>query len=106
MNGAALLPQHGFPLRLLVPGWYGMASVKWLNRIEVIDRQFDGFQQVGTYMYRKTAAEQGVPVTTTRVTSLMVPPGIPDWYSRRRLIEPGPVESFGRALSGHRVPIA
>ncbi len=106
MNGAALLPQHGFPLRLLVPGWYGMASVKWLNRIEVIDRQFDGFQQVGTYMYRKTADEQGVPVTTMRVRSLMVPPGIPDWYSRRRLIEPGRVELFGRAWSGQGVPIA
>ena len=34
MNGAPLQPQHGFPLRLLVPGWYGMASVKWLSRIE------------------------------------------------------------------------
>jgi DMSO/TMAO reductase YedYZ molybdopterin-dependent catalytic subunit len=36
MNGAPLLPQHGFPLRLIVPGWYGMASVKWLNRIEAL----------------------------------------------------------------------
>src|SRR5262245_451037 len=36
MNGAPLQPQHGFPLRLLVPGWYGMASVKWLNRIEAV----------------------------------------------------------------------
>ena len=33
MNGAPLAPQHGFPLRLVVPGWYGMASVKWLTRI-------------------------------------------------------------------------
>jgi DMSO/TMAO reductase YedYZ molybdopterin-dependent catalytic subunit len=105
MNGAPLLPQHGFPLRLLVPGWYGMASVKWLNRIEVIDRRFDGFQQVGTYIYRNRADEQGVPVTTMRVKSLMVPPGIPDWYSRLRLIERGPVELFGRAWSGGGVPI-
>ncbi len=72
----------------------------------MIDRQFDGFQQVGTYMYRKTADEQGVPVTTMRVRSLMVPPGIPDWYSRRRLIEPGRVELFGRAWSGQGAPIA
>ena len=36
MNGAPLLPQHGFPLRLIVPGWYGMASVKWLTRIEAL----------------------------------------------------------------------
>ena len=33
MNGQPLPPQHGFPLRLVVPGWYGMASVKWLERI-------------------------------------------------------------------------
>ena len=37
MNGAPLLPQHGFPLRLVVPGWYGMTHVKWLTRITVVD---------------------------------------------------------------------
>src|SRR5260370_301141 len=105
INGSPLLRKHGFRLRLLVPGWYGMASVKWLNRIEVIDRRFDGFQQVGTYIYRNRADEQGVPVTTMRVKSLMVPPGIPDWYSRLRLIERGRVELFGRAWSGGGVPI-
>src|SRR3989304_3485355 len=44
MNGAPLLPQHGFPLRLVVPGWYGMASVKWLTRIMLVDRPFEGYQ--------------------------------------------------------------
>jgi DMSO/TMAO reductase YedYZ molybdopterin-dependent catalytic subunit len=106
MNGAPLLPQHGFPLRLIVPGWYGMASVKWLDRIEVIDRPFDGFQQVGTYVYRKHAEDPGTPVTTMRVKSLMVPPGIPDWYSRRRLVERGAVALFGRAWSGGGVAVA
>ena len=105
MNGDPLLPQHGFPLRLIVPGWYGMTSVKWLDRIVVIDRPFDGHQQVGTYIYRERADEPGVPVTTMRVKSLMVPPGIPDWYSRHRLVERGPVELFGRAWSGGGVPI-
>ena len=38
MNGAPLRPQHGFPLRLIVPGWYGMTSVKWLTAITVVDR--------------------------------------------------------------------
>jgi len=106
MNGAPLLPQHGFPLRLVAPGWYGMASVKWLDRIEVIDRPFDGFQQVGTYVYRNTADDPGTPVTTMRVRSLLVPPGIPDWYSRRRLVERGQVALFGRAWSGAGAPIA
>ena len=104
MNGAALPPQHGFPLRLIVPGWYGMASVKWLERIEAIDRPFDGVQQVATYIYRRNADEPGVPVSTMRVKSVMAPPGIPDWYSRQRLVERGAVEIVGRAWSGG-VPI-
>lgn len=106
MNGQPLLPQHGFPLRLIVPGWYGMASVKWLNRIEVLDRPFDGYQQTGTYVYRKHAGDIGVPVTHMRVKSLIVPPGIPDWFTRRRLVDHGPVELTGRAWSGGGVPIA
>ena len=41
-----------------------------------------------------------------RVKSLLVPPGIPDWYTRRRLVEAGPVTLVGRAWSGGGVPIA
>ena len=40
MNGKPLTPGHGFPLRLVVPGWYGIAWVKWLTRIEVMDRRY------------------------------------------------------------------
>jgi DMSO/TMAO reductase YedYZ molybdopterin-dependent catalytic subunit len=105
MNGAPLLPQHGFPLRLIVPGWYGMASVKWLDRIEVLDRPYEGQQQVGSYMYRENADDPGVPVTHIRVKSLMVPPGIPDWYTRQRMVPPGPVTIYGRAWTGNGVPV-
>jgi len=42
MNGEPLPPEHGFPLRLIAPGWYGVANVKWLNRIEVTNRRFTG----------------------------------------------------------------
>jgi len=105
MNGQPLLPQHGFPLRLIVPGWYGMASVKWLNRIEVTEHSFTGHQQIGTYVYRSHDRDPGVPVTTIRVKSLMVPPGIPDWSSRKRLIKPGPVTLTGRAWSGGGTPV-
>ncbi len=49
MNGAPLPPQHGFPLRLVVPGWYGMAHVKWLARIELLDAPFTGFQKATAY---------------------------------------------------------
>ena len=105
MNGQPLLPQHGFPLRMIVPGWYGMASVKWLDRIEVLDSPFEGQQQVGSYIYRENKDDPGVPVTHIRVKSLMVPPGIPDWYTRHRLVAPGPVAVFGRAWSGNGVPV-
>ena len=45
MNGKDLPAEHGFPLRAVVPGWYGMASVKWLTSIEVTDRPFQGYWQ-------------------------------------------------------------
>jgi len=49
MNGAALPPEHGFPLRLVMPGWYGMAQIKWLTRVEVIDRPYEGRQMARNY---------------------------------------------------------
>jgi DMSO/TMAO reductase YedYZ molybdopterin-dependent catalytic subunit len=106
MNGQPLLPQHGFPLRLVVPGWYGMGNVKWLTRIEALDHKFQGFQQVRTYIYRKNSDDPGIPVTTMRVKSLMVPPGIPHWYGRKRLVDAGPVAIHGRAWAGGGVGIA
>ena len=42
MNGVPLAVHHGFPLRLIAPGWFGIANVKWLKRIEVIDTRFMG----------------------------------------------------------------
>jgi DMSO/TMAO reductase YedYZ molybdopterin-dependent catalytic subunit len=55
MNGELLSPSHGFPLRLFVPGWYGVASVKWLRRIEVLGRPFRGyFQSVKYTVQRQT----------------------------------------------------
>ena len=59
LNGAPLPPQHGFPLRLLVPGWYGMTNVKWLDRIEVLDRPFGGYQQAQGYRLRQNEDEDG-----------------------------------------------
>lgn len=105
MNGQPLLPQHGAPLRLVVPGWYGMASVKWLARIEAVDRPFDGIQQKTSYHFRQQAGEDGVPCTHMRVNSRMLPPGIPDFFSRSRIVDAGRVALFGRAWSGGGVPI-
>ena len=105
MNGAPLLPQHGAPLRIIVPGWYGMASVKWLTTIEAHVESYQGFQQIQTYRYRQTADEEGIPVTSMKVKSLMIPPGVPDWVTRHRLVRAGEVEVLGRAWSGNGVPI-
>ena len=99
MNGQPLAPQHGAPLRLVVPGWFGMASVKWLERIELLDRPFDGYQQATGYKYKKREGEEGAPVRHMKVKSLIAPPGVPDWYSGRRLLEAGRVTIAGRAWS-------
>ena len=101
MNGAPLLPQHGFPLRLVVPGWYGMTNVKWLERITVLDRPFDGYQHTVGYRMRATDEEEGEPVTRMLPRSLIVPPGIPDFATRDRTVELGSCLLEGRAWSGH-----
>jgi Sulfite oxidase and related enzymes len=51
MNGEVLPPSHGFPLRAIVPGWYGMASIKWLQRIIVTDNPFHGYYQTIDYAH-------------------------------------------------------
>jgi DMSO/TMAO reductase YedYZ molybdopterin-dependent catalytic subunit len=100
MNGQPLQPQHGCPVRLLVPGWYGMTSVKWLRRIEAVDEPFEGYQQARTYRFKTDADDPGIPVTRIQVRALMLPPGIPDFFTRRRLVEAGRVSIRGRAWGG------
>lgn len=106
MNGQPLLPQHGAPLRIIVPGWYGMASVKWLTRIEALHERYQGFQQVQTYRYRRHTEDPGLPITRLRVKSLMKPPGVPDWVTRQRWLRAGPVRLQGKAWAGAGIPIS
>jgi DMSO/TMAO reductase YedYZ molybdopterin-dependent catalytic subunit len=100
MNGRPLEPQHGAPLRLLVPGWYGMTSVKWLTSIEAVTRPFDGYQQAEAYRVQKSEDDPGERVTRINVRALMVPPGIADFPSRDRVVDAGLVPLQGRAWSG------
>jgi len=100
MNGAPLLPQHGYPLRLIVPGWYGMAQVKWLRHITVLAEPFSGYQQRRAYHLRTTPDDPGVPLTRMQPRALLEPPGIPDFMSRVRFVAPGPCVLCGRAWSG------
>jgi DMSO/TMAO reductase YedYZ molybdopterin-dependent catalytic subunit len=100
LNDVPLPPQHGFPLRLVVPGWYGMTNVKWLTTITAVDEPFDGYQQSSAYRLRQHDGEAGEPLTTMAVRSLMVPPGIPEFFTRVRTVEAGACELIGRAWSG------
>jgi len=100
INGRPLPPQHGFPLRLIVPGWYGMTDVKWLRSITVIDEPFAGYQQAAAYQRRTETGGAGVPVTRMLPRALMVPPGVPDFMSRTRFVEPSTQQIQGRAWSG------
>jgi DMSO/TMAO reductase YedYZ molybdopterin-dependent catalytic subunit len=100
VNSVPLPPQHGFPLRLVVPGWYGMTSVKWLSRVTVLDEPFGGYQMRHSYRVRHEEDEPGEPITAIAPRSLMIPPGIPEFLSRSRVVEAGPCEIRGRAWSG------
>lgn len=100
MNGRPLEPQHGFPVRLIVPGWYGMTSVKWLTRIEAITEPFEGYQQAVAYRLQQHEDEQGDPVSRIRVRALMTPPGVPDFPDRTRFVDAGAVTLRGRAWCG------
>jgi sulfane dehydrogenase subunit SoxC len=101
MNGAPLPPQHGYPLRLVVPGWYGMTNVKWLARITLLEEPFEGYQQAVGYRMYDAEGVAGDPVSRMLPRSLMVPPGVPDFLTRERMLEPGPVTITGRSWSGH-----
>ena len=74
LNGEPLPRDHGAPLRLVVPQWYGMASVKWLHRIEAIAEPFTGYYQKNRYIYSFAGGAPPTPVTTMRVKSLIVTP--------------------------------
>ncbi|MEA2293665.1 MAG: hypothetical protein QOE86_1304 [Solirubrobacteraceae bacterium] len=100
LNGGVLPPQHGFPLRLVVPGWYGMTSVKWLARITVLEQPFEGYQNARAYRMRASEDDPGVPVTRMMPRALLAPPGVPEFMTRRRFLAPGPVTLEGRAWSG------
>lgn len=93
MNGEALTPDHGAPLRLVVPGWYGMASVKWLARIEVLASPFEGQFQTRSYVYEWPDGRRE-PVTTERVRALITDP------APGAVLAPGRHEVRGWAWSG------
>lgn len=99
MNGAPLPVQHGFPARVVVPGWYGMGNVKWLASVTVQDEEVLGYQNLA-YRLKQQPDETGEPVTRIEPRGLLAPPGFPDFLTRTRVLRPGPVQLEGRAWSG------
>jgi sulfite oxidase len=79
MNGEALPKEHGFPLRLIVPGWAGDSWAKWITRIEVRDTEFDGFFMKTGYRHPGKPVAPGTavdpaqmkPVTTLQIKSII-----------------------------------
>ena len=76
MNGEALTPEHGFPLRAVVPGWYGMAAVKWLTRIVASSEPYHGYYQTIDYAFweRGSTIPTLMPITEMRVKAQIARP--------------------------------
>jgi DMSO/TMAO reductase YedYZ molybdopterin-dependent catalytic subunit len=98
MNGEPLPLQHGYPVRLVVPSWYGVASVKWLTTIELVDHPFNGYFQADKYWYETDEAPRK-PVTLQRVRAMITDP------RDGEQLQPGPTTVRGVAWSG-AAPIA
>jgi DMSO/TMAO reductase YedYZ molybdopterin-dependent catalytic subunit len=95
MNGQPLTPDHGYPVRLVVPGWYGMASVKWLREVRLVSQPFKGFFQSEHYVYwSEKGTVDGEPVRNMRVRSLILSP------EDGTELGSGQVEVIGIAWSG------
>lgn len=98
MNGEDLTVPHGAPLRAVVGGWYGMASVKWLNRIVVLDREYKGFFQTIDYsMFVRPIGEEPetTPVTEIQPKAAIARPGLNEVVPAGK-----PYTVFGAAWAG------
>lgn len=84
MNGEPLSPLHGYPLRLIVPGWYAVASVKWLTEISVTDQACDAYYQAEKYWYEWTrnGHDERAQVKLMNVRALISSPGEGESLSR------------------------
>ena len=102
MNGEELPVSHGFPLRLIAPGWAGDSWVKWVTKIEVLDKEFDGFFMKTAYRHPGKNVAPGSAVDPARMsplTSLRIKSVIAS-HQDGAVIPPSPVKLWGVAWSG------
>lgn len=85
LNDEPITPAHGAPVRLVAPRWYGMASVKWVARIEALTEPFGGYFQAKRYVYAADGADGHRPVTRMRVKSAIVAPADGDVIDGREI---------------------
>ena len=83
MNGEPLTAAHGFPLRVIVPGWYAMASIKWLQRIIVTDKAYNGYYQTVDYAHweQTDAGPVLLPITEMQIKAEIARPEINELLS-------------------------
>jgi sulfite oxidase len=109
MNGQPLPQQHGFPVRVIAPGWASDSWVKWLTRIEVLDHEFDGFFMKTAYRYPGKPVRPGdsmdpaqmKPVTSLRVKSVIATP-----TDRMDVAIGKPLKIAGAAWAGDHGPVS
>ena len=77
-----------------------MTNVKWLARITAVSEPFTGYQQAEGYRLLRDRDDPGEPVTRMVPRALMVPPGFPDFMTRRRFVASRTCPVRGRAWSG------
>lgn len=80
MNGEELPPEHGFPVRAIVPGWFAVASIKWLQRVIVTDRPFNGYYQTLDYAFWKRVGDSVVltPLSELQIKAEIAQPRVGD----------------------------
>jgi DMSO/TMAO reductase YedYZ molybdopterin-dependent catalytic subunit len=108
MNGEALSSKHGFPLRVVAPGWAGASWVKWLTSISVLDKEHEGFWMARAYRHPGTPVQPGTvvppeqmqPVTSLRVKSVIAAP-----LDGSQTVSGKPVTIRGVAWSGDAGPV-
>ena len=108
MNGEVLPAAHGFPLRVVTPGWAGNSWIKWLTSISVLDKEDEGFWMKRAYRHPGRPVEPGTavpleqtePVTSLRVKSVIAAP-----LDGSHLVNGRPVTISGVAWSGDAGPV-
>ncbi|CAN5859569.1 hypothetical protein BH23THE1_BH23THE1_19730 [soil metagenome] len=93
MNNSPLTNGHGFPLRAIVPGFYGMMNPKWITEIELVDKTYEGFWQ------RKGWTNNGI----SAINSSIVIPGNQSINDRFPNLVPSSSSVF---MTGKNIPIA